>query len=149
MKVLRTTEMLHPVLIDCVDKIQKEVINQYNIPMRLFETGRMHDRHEMLLKKGKTQELMSRHLFKLENDPPLYATAIDYVYYVDRWSWNLRNSTISSWYILFGNLVLDACPELEWGGQNRKNTNYCHFQLSDEVIYENYDKIKCVLHKNN
>lgn len=40
----------------------------------------------MLLKRGKTQNAISRHLFNLENDPPLYTTAIDYVYFDNKWS---------------------------------------------------------------
>ena len=144
MKILRTTEMLHPILNECVSKIQKEEIINYNIPMRLFETGRLHDRHQILIQRGKTKDIMSNHLFKLDNDPPLYATAIDYVYYDGKWSWNLRDSTITAWYILFGNLVLDICPELKWEGMNRKSTNYCHFELRREVMINKLNIYPCV-----
>ncbi len=144
MKIQRTTETLHPIMIDVVNRVQKEVISKYNIPIRLFETGRDHSRHSTLIQKGKTKDIISRHLYNLDNDPPLYASAIDYVYYDKRWSWNLRDATIMYWFILFGHLVLDACPELEWGGMNRKSTNYCHFQLREEVMVNGLDKYPCV-----
>lgn len=145
MKILRTTEMVHPILLDCVSRIQNEVIIKHTTPMRLFETGRTHDRHNTLIQKGKTKDIISRHLFNLENIPPLYATAVDYVYCDDKWSWNLRDSSVTAWYILFGNLVLDACPELSWSGIERKSINYCHFQLKESIIRNNFDKFPCVV----
>ena len=145
MKIQRNTEMLHPILIECVAKIQKDVIEAHNAPVRLFESGRVHERHNMLIQRGKTKDIVSRHLYNLDNDPPLYTTAIDYVFYDGRWSWNLRDSTTAAWYILFGNLVLDTCPSLEWAGQNRKATNYCHFQLRNAVLIDNLDIIPCVV----
>lgn len=145
MKILRSQEMCHPILIGCVEKIQTSILNKHNVPMRLFETGRTHDRHNMLIQRGKAREVMSRHLYNLDNDPPLYATAVDYVFYDKKWSWNLRDSTVQSWYILFGNLVLDECPELQWSGMHRKSVNYCHFELRRDVIIDNIDKIQCVV----
>jgi hypothetical protein len=144
MKILKSTEMIHPILLDCMRRIQRNVIDAHNMPIRLFETGREHDRHALLINKGKTKDLLSRHLFNLENDPPLYCSALDYVHYNGKWSWNLRDSSIQSWYTLFGNLVLDECPELEWSGFNRKATNYCHFQLRCAILIENLDKFPCV-----
>lgn len=144
MKILRTVEMLHPTLKECVDRIQKEVIIKHSMPIRLFETGRVHNRHAELIKRGKTKDVMSGHLFNLENDPPHYATAVDFVYYDSKWSWNLRDSSITAWYVLFGNKVLDVCPELKWGCMNRKSTNYCHFELRREVMIENIDIYPCV-----
>ena len=146
MKALRNTDALHPILAECTEKIQKQVIQAHKMPFRLFEAGRTHERHEFLLKRGKTKDVISRHLFNLENDPPLYATAVDYVFYKDnKWSWNLRDSTIVAWYQLFGNLVLDVCPELEWGGQKRKSVNYCHFQLRHAILVNNLDTVQCVV----
>ena len=145
MKTQRNIDTLHPILKDCVRRIQKNSIDAHNIPIRLFEAGRDHDRHAMLINKGKTKDIVSRHLYNLDNVPPLYATAIDYVYYDKKWSWNLRDSTILSWYNLFGNMVLDICPELNWGRFNRKSINYCHFQLRKEVIFDNLKKIPCVV----
>ncbi len=145
MKIDRSLNVLHPILQAIVPRIQNEIINPHNIPIKLFETGRDHDRQEFLLSKGKIQNIISRHRYNLENDPPLYATAIDYVYFDNKWSWNLRNSTILSWYTLFGNLVLDLCPELFWHGDNRKNINYCHFELRNSIIEGNLKKYPCVL----
>jgi len=144
MKIQRSTTNVHPLLIGCIDKIQKEVIQTHNAPIRLFETWREHDRHASLIKKGKTKDIVSRHLFNVENDPPLYTTAVDYVYYKERWSWNLRDGTVAAWYELFGNLVLDVCHELEWGGMHRKSINYCHFQMRKAVLIDNLDKYPCV-----
>lgn len=145
MKIQRSTNNLHPILIKCVKTIQKDIIDAHNIPIRLFETGRNHERHKMLLTKGKTKDIMSHHLYNLENDPPLYATAIDYVYFDSKWSWNLRDSTVAAWYTLFGNLVLDLCSELQWSGMNRKAVNYCHFELTRNVIIANLNEIPCVI----
>ena len=143
-RIIRTTEPLHPILIACVNKIQNNVINTHSMPFRLFESGRSHDRHQSLLRKGKTKDIMSQHLFDLEHTPPLYATAVDYVYYDGKWSWNIRNGSIKSWYKLLGNLILDTCPELKWCGLNRKQTNYSQIQLRDSVNIENLDKYPCV-----
>jgi hypothetical protein len=145
MQIKRSQEMLHPILAECVNKIQKDIIDAHNIPMRLFETGRSSERHKMLISKGRTKDYISGHLYNLENDPPLYARAVDYVFYDGRWSWNLRDSTITAWYNLFGNLVLDACPELNWYGVNRKSMNLCHFVLRERVMVQNLDKIPCVI----
>jgi len=144
MKIQRSTEMLHPLLVEKIKIIQKEIIDFHNLPIRLFETGRDHERHAYLLDKGKTKDLFSKHLYNLENDPPLLATAIDYVFYDKKWSWNLRDSTIVSWYLIFGNLVLDLFPDLEWAGVNRKSTNYCHFQLKKETLMRNLNEYPCV-----
>ena len=144
MKIIRTHEMVHPLLSTSVEKIDREVIARYNAPFRLFETGRVHARHQELLQKGKTKDLVSCHLFDLENDPPLYTTAVDYVYYDGRWSWNLRDSTVQSWYNLFGQMVLDACPELYWGGLDRKSKNFCHFSMRRAILIDNLDTIPCV-----
>lgn len=145
MKIQRSLEMLHPVLAKSIRKIQIEVIDAHNMPMRLFETGRDHERHQILISKGKTKDLASFHLYNLKNIPPLYATAIDYVYFDKKWSWNLRDSTTNAWYILFGNLVLDVCPELKWGGFERKSVNFCHFELKRESIISNLKLIPCVI----
>jgi len=145
MKISRSQEMLHPILTECVKKIQKEIIDTHNIPMRLFETGRDFERHKMLISKGRTKDYISGHLYNLENDPPLYAKAVDYVFYDGRWSWNFRDSTIISWYNIFGNLVLDVCPELEWYANNRKSVNYSHFVLREKIIIQNLNTISCVI----
>lgn len=144
MKTLRNLDMLHPIAVQCVKRIQSEVIDKHNMPFKLFETGRDNDRHTMLISKGKTRSYVSGHLYNLENTPPLYATAFDYVYYDKKWSWNLRDTTISAWYQTFGNLTLDACPELKWSGLDRKAINYCHFELRHAIVLENLDKYPCV-----
>jgi len=145
MKIQRSIDNLHPILADYTRTIQRNVIDAHNMPIRLFETGRNHDRHEMLLNRGKTKDIVSRHLYNLKNVPPLYATAVDYVYYDKGWSWNLRDSSVVSWYILFGNLVLDMCPGMQWRGTNRKAVNFCHFELQREVILSNMSEYPCVI----
>lgn len=145
MRVIKDLNMVHPVLRKVQGRIQEQVISKYNAPFRLFETGREHERHQSLISKGRTKDVMCRHLFDLENDPPLYATAVDYVYFGSEWSWNLRNAVTYHWYTLFGQLVLAACPELEWAGLNRRCTNYNHFQLRMEVIVDHIDIFPCVV----
>lgn len=145
MQVHTNLEYTHPLLTEAIQKINNEVIAGHKMPFKVFETSREHDRHRVLMMKGKTRNPISRHLFNLENDPPLYCTAVDYVFYDGKWSWNIRNSTIQSWYVLFGNLVLDKCPELDWGGANRSSVNYCHFQLKEGIVINNLDKIPCVI----
>ena len=145
MKIQRSTETLHPILVKCVRRISTNILDLHNIPMRIFETGRDHERQQILLNKGKTKDVLSKHLYDLENDPPLYATAIDYTYYDGkRWSWNLRDSTIMAWYVLFGNLVLDVCSELQWQGTCRKSINYTHFELRNNIMINNLDIYPCV-----
>jgi hypothetical protein len=145
MKIKRTFETSHPLIISCSERIES-IIKEHKIPIRLFETGRNHERHQMLIRKGKTKDIISSHLYKLDNEPPLYSTALDYVFYDGKWSWNFRDSTILAWYQLFGNLVLDACPELSWGGFiNRKSVNYSHFILRRTVIMDNLEQIPCVV----
>ncbi len=144
-KVIKDFDYVHPVLKEIHTRIQDNVINKHSAPFRLFETSREHSRHQAILFKGRTKDILSRHLFNMENDPPLYCTALDYVFYNGQWSWNLRNSVIFNWYILFGNLVIDICPELEWGGLNRRSTNYNHFQLRRDVIIDNLDLYPCVV----
>lgn len=139
-------DLVHPILVSSIHKIQKEVIEAHNAPFKLFETGRGHQRHQHLLSKGRTQDIFSKHLYNLENNPPMYAAAIDYVFYDGKWSWNLRNKTVKAWYELFGNIVLDVCPELIWGGSNRKSTNYNYFELRQEVILDNFETYPCILH---
>ncbi|MDP8268267.1 MAG: hypothetical protein P9L97_06010 [Candidatus Tenebribacter davisii] len=145
MKLHRDLNLLHPHLHSCVKLIQSKIIDPHNVPIRIFETGRDHERHQMLLKKGKTTSVISKHWYNLENSPPLYATAISYVYFDTKWSWNLRDSTTNAWYNLFGNLVLDLCPELQWGGYSRKSVNFCHFELSRPFIIDTLSVIPCVL----
>jgi hypothetical protein len=139
-------QYLHPILKDSCEKIQKEVIKKYNMPFRLFETGRTQERHNHLLSKGRTQDVFSHHLHNLEVFPSLYSIAVDYVYYDGKWSWNLRDKTVMAWYELFGNLVLNACPELTWAASNRKRSNLNHFTLRQEVIEAEFDKFPCILH---
>lgn len=144
MKINRHLDHVHPVLADVANRIERDVIQKHCAPFKLFETSRDNERHTTLLQRGKTKDVVSMHLFNLENDPPLYCTALDYVYYVNKWSWNMRDATVIAWYELFGNLVLDACPELIWGGMSRKSKNYNHFELRQSVIFDNMAQIPCV-----
>lgn len=144
-KVVRTLDVLHPILISSIKKVREDVIVKHSMPFALFETGRSTERHQALLNKGRTRSPICKHSYNLTNDPPLYATAVDFVYFNGKWSWNIRDSSVKAWYILFGNIVLDACPELRWGGMDRKNTNYTHFELRDEVVLDNLDKYPCVV----
>lgn len=139
-------EFLHPLLKEACIRIQTEVIRRHDMPFKLFETGRTAERHNHLLNKGRTQDIFSHHLYNLESTPVLYAIAVDYVYYDGKWSWNLRDKTIQAWYELFGNLVLDVCPELTWNAYNRKRSNYNHFELRNDYIEDQFDKYPCILH---
>lgn len=145
-QVLDDINLLHPVLKDISSRIKIDIIQKYSMPFKLFETGRTHERHQTLLSKGRTQNMFSKHVFSLEGDIPLYSEAMDYVFYDGRWSWNLRDNTIKSWYELFGNLVLDCCNEIKWGGTSRKSMNYTHFELKENVIIENIEKYPCIMH---
>ena len=140
-------DAVHPVLKDICLRIQQSIIIPHSMPIKLFETARSPERHQNLLSKGRTQNVLSKHLFDMTNsERPLYAAAVDYVYYDGKWSWNLRDQTILSWYMTFGNMVLDNFPELEWNGIDRKCSNYTHFQLRDYVIVDYMDKFPCILH---
>lgn len=145
MKVNRDTEFSHPLLIRSINKIEVEIIQKYNFPFKRFETSRNQERHQQLLNKGKTRDPVSMHLYDFSSDPPKYSTAVDYVHYDGKWSWNLRDSTISAWYILFGNLVLDCCSELYWAGTYRRSVNLTHFELRQSVIFDSIDEIPCVI----
>lgn len=145
MKTDRSLKNVHPILVRAVRTIQADVIDTHKMPMRLFETSRSKERHKMLVSKGKTKNIISSHLYDLEHNPPLYSTALKYVYFDTKWSWNLRDSTINAWYILFGNLVLDTCPELQWSGLDRKAVNFCHFELRQEIVLKNLKEYPCVV----
>jgi len=145
-QVICDLEFLHPILQESCISIQTDVIRKYNMPFRLFETGRSTERHRHLLSKGRTQDVLSNHLYDFsDKDSPLYAIAVDFVYFDGKWSWNLRDKTILAWYELFGNLVLDRCPELEWGAVNRKRSNLNHFNLRSSVIEDRFETFPCIL----
>ena len=67
--VMRSTEMLHPLLVGIVARIQSNVIEKHSLPLRLFETGRLNERHSKLLLKGKSRDPISPHLFNLLKFP--------------------------------------------------------------------------------
>lgn len=145
-QVVNDLKYLHPILSEACVKIQTEVIRKYNMPFRLFETGRNPERHQHLLSKGRTQDIFSNHLYDFSDpDAPLYAIAVDFVYFDGKWSWNLRDKSISAWYNLFGNIVLDVCPELSWAEMNRKRSNLNHFDLRASVIEDNFENFPCIL----
>lgn len=144
-KIIRDLKIVHPLLKDVHHKIQKDIIDAYNIPMRLFETGRTMERHIQLVNKGKENSLISPFIFNLQTDPVLYSIALSYVYFDRKWSWNLRNATIRHWYLLFGNLVLDECVEMEWGANNRKNQNFSLFSLKSGIVKTNQNRFPCVV----
>jgi len=139
------TDMLHPMLLICIGRIDT-LIKKHNAPFVLFETGRIQERHQQLINAGKERRIISPHLYNLKSVPPLYTTAVDYVFKKNKkLSWNLRDATVKAWYELFGNLVLDVCPELEWGGLRRKDSNYNEFLLKKRVLISNHSKWRCVI----
>jgi hypothetical protein len=134
-QIIRTFEYVHPILSECAQKIDELIIKPYNVPFAVFETARTYDRQRELYLQNRARGLQSRHLFDMSKVPLEYATAIHYVYIVQgRWSWNVRDLTIRRWWQLFGEMVLDICKEIEWGGTWRKNQDYAHFQLKQSVI---------------
>lgn len=136
-QILRDVKLLHPIAQDCHSRIQKQIIEKYSVPFRLFETGRLIERQAVLVRKGKSTTLVSRHFFRIDTTPKVLSTAIDYVYYQGYWSWDLRRATVKAWYELFGELVLDLCPELEWGRYDRSRADYNHFQLRQDILDSN------------
>jgi len=52
---MKISRMLYPILIECVRKIQKGIIDTHNIPIKLFETGRDFECHKMLINKDRTK----------------------------------------------------------------------------------------------
>ena len=131
--VLRDLDYLHPLLRDEVKRIQREVIDRHKAPFRVFETARTTERQMDLIAKRKQRTLVTRYLMDMDSDPVIYSTAVNYVYYTSRWSWDLRDMTVKRWYQLFGELVLDLCPNLEWAGYWRSNIDYTNFQLKQAV----------------
>lgn len=130
----RSVNVLHPVLQGVVPVVQREIIDLHNIPMRLFETGRTLARQQELVGKKKERTLVSRYLYDLDRTPPLYSTAVGYVFYDEGWSWNIRNLLIRRWFELFGELVMDRFADrLEWGGYWRRYVDYTYFQLKRSV----------------
>ena len=144
-KVNRNTDCCHPLLQEALGKIST-LIRKHNLPFQLFETSRSHERQEWLMKTGKMKVPNTGHMCDLTNEPPLYTTAVAFVYKQGtQWSWNLRDTTVQAWYQLFGNLVQDICPELDWGGADRKNQDYTLFSLRTQVIYANLETTPCVI----
>lgn len=133
-QALRDLDLLHPILRDHVQTIQTSVIGRYSMPFRLFETGRTKQRQAELVEKRRARSLISEQFFDLDREPPLYSTGFNLVHYVRRWSWDVRNRTILSWYQLLGELVLDAVPDLEWSGYSRSCSDYTHFRLKRSAL---------------
>lgn len=133
-KVLRDPELLHPILRAHIEHIQREVIERHSLPFRLFETGRTRERQADLVEKRRARTLVSRQFFDLDRDPPLYATGFNFVYFSQRWSWDVRNRTIVAWYQILGELSLDLVPDLEWAGYWRSCSDYTFFQLRHSVL---------------
>lgn len=131
----RDTNVLHPVLQRIIPVIQRDIIDLHNIPMRIFETGRTVVRQQELVNKKKTRTLVSRYLYNLACSPPLYSSAISYVFYDTSWSWNVRNLLIRRWFELFGELVMDRFSDrLEWGGYWRRYVDYTYFQVKQGCL---------------
>ncbi len=133
MDTIRDLDILHPVLREAVGIVQENVIERYSMPFRIFETGRTMKRQRMLLDKRKVNSVMSPLFFNVDHDPPIYSTALVYVYYDGRWSWEIKKPTIKRWYQLFGELVLDESPVLMWGGYFRSSMDYTLFELRPEA----------------
>lgn len=136
MSIIRDPNVLDPRMRDCVDRIQSNIIDVHNMPIQLFETGRTSDRQRMLFSHGKAQSAISEHLFDLEAKPPIFATAMCYVYLdpeTGGWSWNFRSNKVKAAYYFFGELVLDFCPELEWAGYWRTAVDYTFFRLRPDI----------------
>lgn len=136
MQQLREIELLHPRIRRCIHEINKEVINRHSAPFRLFECARTTSRQAQLVEKGRQKTLVSRLIYNMDSDPPVYSTAFHYVYFTadTGWSWNIRSATISAWYHLFAQLVLDQCPMLDWGGYMRDNVDFSYFELRSSLL---------------
>lgn len=130
----RDLELLHPNLRESVHIIQEEIIGRHRAPFKVFETGRLMERQKFLLGKRKARSAFSRHFYSFETDVKCYSTAVDFVYYDTRWSWDIRSTLVRRWYQLFGELVLTRCSNLEWGGYWRQGVNYTHFQLNQKEL---------------
>ncbi len=127
-KIIRSLDVLHPDLRRAVQDVQANIIAKHRMPIKLFETGRTKERHEMLMKRGLAQDPISRHRFNLEAG--VFATAVSFVYYEDgRWSWNIRNVKVKRWLQLFGEMVLDRCNNVNWRGYDRERTDYTKYEL--------------------
>ncbi len=133
-QVLRDVELLHPVLREHVRRIQHEIVERHSMPFKLFETGRTRERQADLVEKRRARTLVSQQFFDLEREPAMYATGFNLVHFSRRWSWDVRNRTILSWYQLLGELVLDLVPDLEWAGYWRSCSDYTYFQLRRSVL---------------
>lgn len=135
-QIIRETDYLHPLMRAAVQTIQRDVIERHRLPFRLFETARTPARQLSLYNKRKVRTLASYFYFDLKGDPVIHSTAVCFVHFTDRWSWDIRTRTTKRWYELFGELVLDACPDLDWAGNWRSNIDYTHFQLKQAVRLE-------------
>lgn len=130
MEVNRSTEFLHPILSKQVNQIQK-LIDRHKMPFRLFETARTIERHRNLYKRGIESHMINAHLFiPLRHET---VCAADFVFFDSAWSWNLRNQRVRKWYELLGQIVLDECSGIAWGGMDRRYQDYTHFELLPEV----------------
>lgn len=137
-KILRDTTYLHPRLAKAVRQIETELIQRHMLPFRLFETGRFVVRQKLLVDRGLDNSMASAHLIMpgvIEQ-----SAAVDFVYFDNAWSWNLRNQTVLRWYQLFGELVVNVCPDLWWSGHSRTYIDYTHFELKREIY--NWRKVQ-------
>lgn len=137
-KILRDKKYLHPKLAQAVTVIERELIERHQMPFRLFETGRSLMRQKYLVDRGLDNSMGSAHL--IEKGVLEVTGAVDFVFFENAWSWNLRNQTVLRWYQLFGELVVNLCPELWWAGHSRMYIDYTHFELRREIY--NWRKVQ-------
>ena len=137
-RIIRDLDYLHPELREIVAAIDEHVIVPHRVPIRLFETARTEERQLSLVRMRKANTVITRFVFNLDQSPPVYSTAVSYVHFVDRWSWDLRTRLIKRWYELFGELVIDLFGDrLFWGGDRRVGEDLTYFELSDQFCREN------------
>jgi hypothetical protein len=118
----RNLDDLDPELRKIVNKILK-LIDKHQLPFRVFETLRSEKRQKILVKRGYSKTLKSKHLPNCKGK----SEAIDFVVYrKGRWTWD---DDIKYWYDILGILVTSNFENVRWGGHFHRFYDGSHFEL--------------------
>lgn len=120
-KVCREIGDLHPKMQEFVTEALR-LIHKHRLPFKLFETIRTVERQKLLVAKGYSKTMRSKHL---------RGRAVDFVCYIDKkWSWSPKHHF---WYDILGLLLIKSLTGVTWGGNWTTFIDRPHYQLDNDI----------------